>query len=152
MLGNLLQLIIPLTDFPKNIMDGCRTQFFGQTFSRSLTSLKNNLRITHRCKIDETELRCSLCGHYMIKIPRFYSCFERSQMYNVDFTKYFFPYNCNACSFGSNTTTSMDKHQCKCNPHHTAFPSSDPNLTPPHRVFQGVTPTLTDSASLLAIS
>lgn len=145
MVEDTLQIIIPLTDFPRCIVGRCKTQFFGQTFSRSVKSLTNHLLCTHGIEVKEIEYWCSLCGNYMSKNPHLHSCFQNIAFYNVDFTKYTFPYNCNVCQYGTNSITSLDKHLCRYTPHHQLFPSSDPQQTPPHIIFQDNQPEISDS-------
>lgn len=112
---------------------------------KSINKISKHLQQHHNISINRTEFWCGLCGDFMLKNPRTHSCFRHIQFYNVDFTKYAFKHVCNRCNFGTQIRSVLNQHKCHLTPIHAEFPSSDPNQSPPHRVFQGRTPHLASS-------
>lgn len=107
---------------------------------KSINSLTRHLKNFHKKEITSTQYWCELCNHFMTKNPKSHDCFRNISIYNVDFSKYTFPYTCDTCHFGANKKYPVTTHKCYLTPVHAPFPSSDPGATPPHQVFQNQTP------------
>lgn len=148
----MLQLIVPVSDFPTCPEPGCQYRFFGQIYSRSIFYLQKHLRNFHRRTILATEYWCALCNKYMFDSPKSHDCFRHVQMYNVDFRKYEFRHRCEECGFGSNSGVMMRKHSCRRTPIPRDFPSSQDDLTPPHLVFAGHSPQLASQHSSMPVA
>lgn len=127
----LLQIIVPLSDFPKCSKPDCNYQFFAQVFSKTINYMQQHLKNYHHKTIVATEYWCSLCNCYMFSNPKSHSCFRNVQLFNVDFTKYEFNHHCSRCPFGTNSKTQMKNHKCKYTPIHRDSPPSNLELTPP---------------------
>lgn len=111
-------------------------------FLKSINSLVKHLAYFHQKFVTASEYWCNLCGYFMFSNPKSHSCFRSIQMYNMDFSKYSF-----ALVISASIPKSIRKRLCRLTPIYRDFPSSEPNRTPPHLIFQDQTPQLASQVS-----